>query len=354
MPFASHRRRCLSLALLAALSACAVRPPAAPPAQLLDAAIAPDYNGVVLVRAGRGALPLLKAYGQAQFEAPAPVLTDTRFMIGSVSKWITAVAVLRLAEQGKLALDAPIGTWLPELPAASRAVTLRALLSNTSGIENGLGLALKRDRSPAAMRISALEGALKFGSGPVSFAPGSSFDYSVTNWLLVGGIVERATGEPFTRAVTRLVFEPAGVRDTGFVDYDSNAPRLAVAYDAARAARKVTPSPPMVAASGTIYSTASDLVQLADAVYGDALLSPASRRELLTVQYAAEEYALGGRVKQAGGGALAWETGVSGGYKTLLAYAPGSGRAVVLLNNTDMQQSEQARIGLALLGAMDK
>jgi D-alanyl-D-alanine carboxypeptidase len=352
MSFASHRRRYLSLALLAALSACAVRPPAAPSAQLLDAAIARGYNGVVLVRTHRGAVPLLKAYGQAQFEAPAPVLPDTRFMIGSVSKWITTVAVLRLVEQGKLDLDKPVTTWLPELPAASRAVTLRALLSNTSGIENGLGLAIRRDRSPAGMSISPLEGALKFGSGPVSFAPGSNFDYSVTNWLLVGGIVERATGEPFTRVVTRLVLEPAGVRDTGFVDRDSMAPRLAIAYDAARAARKVPPSPPMVAASGTIYSTASDLVKLADAVYGDALLSPASRKELLTVQYAAEEYALGGRVKQRAGRTLAWETGVSGGYKTLLAYAPDSGRAVVLLNNTDMQQSDQARIGLALLDAM--
>jgi D-alanyl-D-alanine carboxypeptidase len=354
MSIATHRRRCLSLALLAALSACAVRPPAALPAQLLDAAIAPDYNGVVLVRTQRGAVPLVKAYGKAQFEAPSPVLPDTRFMVGSVSKWITAVAVLRLVELGKLDLDKPVTTWLPELPAASRAVTLRALLSNTSGIENGLGLAMKRDRSPTGLSISPLEGALKFGSGPVTFAPGSNFDYSVTNWLLVGGIVERATGEAFTRVVARLVFEPAGVRDTGFVDRDSAAPRLAVAYDAARAARKVTPSPPMVAASGTIYSTAADLVKLADAVYGDALLSPASRRELLTVQYAAEEYALGGRVKQRPGGALAWETGVSGGYKTLLAYAPDSGRAVVLLNNTDMQQSEQASIAVALLDAMDK
>jgi CubicO group peptidase (beta-lactamase class C family) len=352
MVLASHRRRCLSLLALGALSACVAGPSAAPPATLLAAAIAPDYNGVVMVRARRGAVPLLGAYGQARFDAPCPVLPDTRFMVGSVSKWITAVAVLRLVEQGRLDLDKPVTTWLPELPAASRAVTLRALLSNTSGIENGLGLAMKRDRSPTGMRISPLEGALKFGSGPVIFPPGSNFDYSVTNWLLVGGIVERATGEPFTSVVTRLVFEPAGVRDTGFVDHDSSAPRLAIAYDASKAARKVTPSPPMVAASGTIYSTASDLVKLADAVYGDALLSSTSRKELLTVRYAAEEYALGGRVKQRAGRALAWETGVSGGYKTLLAYAPDSGRAVVLLNNTDMQQSEQARIGLALLDAM--
>lgn len=359
MPFAPLRRRCLSLAMLAALSACAGTATRLPNASLLDTQVTPAYNGVVLVRPDRHTAPLVKAYGQARFETPAALTPDSRFMIGSVSKWITAVAVLRLVEQGQLELDKPITAWLPELPAASRVVTLRALLSNTSGIENGLGLAMKRDRSPERMTISPLDAALKFGSGPLTFVPGEKFDYSVTNWLVIGGIVERVTGEPFTQVVARLVFTPAGLRDTGFAGPDTaSLPRMAGAYDAARATRKTMSAPPMVAASGTIYSTASDLVKLADAVYGGQLLTSASRRELMTVQYAPEEYALGGRVKQVGNAAaartLAWEAGVSGGHKTLLAYSPADGRAVVLLNNTDMAQSEQARIGLALLEAMDK
>jgi len=297
----------------------------------------------------------VRAYGKAQFETPVALTADTRFMIGSVSKWITAVTVLRLVEQGRLDLDTPITAWLPELPAASGAVTLRTLLSNTSGIENGLALAIKRDRSPERLTIAPLEAALRFGSGPLSFAPGSKFDYSVTNWLIVAGIVERVTGEAFTRTVTRLVLEPAGARDTGFADAQTAAmARMAIAYDATGATRKMMPAPPMVAASGTLYSTASDLVKIADAVYGPELLSAASRQALSTVQHAPEDYALGGRIKRAGARLLAWETGVSGGHKTLLAYAPLDGRAVVLLNNTDMAQSEQARIGLALLDAMDR
>ena len=83
-------------------------------------------------------------------------------------------------------------------------------------------------------------------------------------------------------------------------------------------------------------------------------VSAASRRALLTVQHAPEDYALGGRIKGVGARLFAWETGVSGGHKTLLAYAPADGRAVVLLNNTDMAQSEQARIGLALIAALEK
>jgi D-alanyl-D-alanine carboxypeptidase len=357
MPLSPHRRRCLSLALMSVplvLAACAGVPRAVPYTAALDAQLGPDYSGVVLLREDRNARPLVKALGQAQFETGAPMTADTRFMVGSVSKWITAVAVLLLVEQGKLALDKPVTTWLPELPAGSRAVTLRHLLSNTSGIERGLSEALKRDPKVGELGIAPAEAAQRFGAGPLMFAPGTRFDYSSTNWVLVAGIVERATGEPFVRTVTRLVFEPAGVRDTGFADAATpTLPRMAIGYNGDRKARKMVPSPPLAAAAGTVYSTAADLLKIADLVYGDRLLSAASRRELMTVQHAPEEYALGGRVKQRkDGGMLAWESGVSGGYKTLLAYAPADGRAVVLLNNTDMAQSEQARIGLLLLDAM--
>ncbi|WP_168710014.1 serine hydrolase [Massilia sp. Mn16-1_5] len=347
------RRRCLSLALLAALSACAGLPPGKPTASILDTHVPAGYNGVVLVRASRADAPVVKTWGQAQFETPAAFAADTPFMVGSVSKWITAVTVLRLAEQGKLDLDQPITTWLPELPAASRAVTLRHLLSNTSGIERGLTLALKRDPGLERLMIPAREAALRFGSGPLLFAPGTRFDYSSTNWVIVAGIVERVTGEPFTRAVVRLVLEPAGVRQTGFASLDpAGTPRLALAYGSERTARKMPAAPPMAAAAGTVYSSAQDLVKIADLVYSERLLSAASRRELMSVQHAPEEYALGGRVKQVGNATLAWESGVMGGYKSLLAYAPEDGRAVVLLNNTDMAQSEQARIALALLDAL--
>ena len=365
--FAPSRRRCISLAfslafslaLPGALSACAGLPDHDRAPRLLDAHVPADYNGVVLLRAGRSAAPVVKTWGQARFDTPGAIAADTRFMVGSVSKWITAVAVLRLVEQGKLDLDKPVTAWLPELPAASRAVTLRHLLSNTSGIERGLTLALKRDPAVERLTIPAREAALRFGAGPLLFAPGTRFDYSSTNWVIVAGIVERATGEPFTRTVTRLVLEPAGAFETGFASLDpAGMPRLALAYGSERTARKMPAAPPLAAAAGTIYSTARDLVKIADLVYGERLLSAASRRELMTVQHAPEEYALGGRVKQLRNGpgmrTLAWESGVMGGYKTLLAYAPEDGRTVVLLNNTDMAQSEQARIALALLEALDK
>src|SRR5690606_38511956 len=112
----------------------------------------------------------------------------------------------------------------------------------------------------------------------------------------------------------------------------------------------------MVAASGTVYSTARDLVALADTVYFTGLLSDQARRELTTIHVPSEDYALGARVKtvatQQGSRKVAWITGASGGYKTVLAYDTGDGRAVVLLNNTDIPQADLARTASALFGAL--
>ena len=323
---------------------------------LIDRHVPKDYSGVVAVRKDAGSTLVTRASGLALREEAQANTKDTRFMIGSVTKWISAVAVLRLVDMGKLDLDAPIARHLPELPAQTGAVTLRQLLSNRSGIPNGLSDALRKDPSLRDLEIGPVEGALRFGAGALNAQPGEKWDYSVTNWLLVAAVVERANDKPFTETVEELVLAPAGVGDTSFAatGYEDSV-GMAVAYSTA-GVRKTPPAPPMVAASGTLYGTARDLVMIADTVYRTRLLSDKARAELSTIHAASEEYALGGRVRtiatKNGARTLAWVTGASGGYKTLLAYDPRDGRAVVLLNNTDMQQSDQAKIAIALFNDM--
>lgn len=315
-----------------------------------------DYSGVVAIRKDARSPLVTHASGLALREEKQPITKDTRFLIGSITKWISAVTVLRLADMGKLDLDAPIARHLGELPAANGAVTLRQLMSNRSGIPNGLAEALRKDRAVEKLEIGPVEAALRFGAGTPVSQPGERWDYSFTNWILVAAVVERATGKTFTEAVEELVLAPSGVRDTSFAatGYEDEV-GMAVAYGAG-GERKSPAVPPMVAASGTLYSTASDLVAIADSVYSTKLLSSKARRELSTVVVASEDYALGGKVKtintKNGARSLAWEAGAIGGYKSLLVYDPADGRAVVLLNNTDMPQSEQAKIATALLGDM--
>lgn len=319
---------------------------------LIERHLPKEYSGVAAVRKDARSTLVTHASGLALREEKQPMTRDTRFLAGSITKWVTAVTVLRLADMGKLDLDAPIARHLPELPAANGALTLRHLMSNRSGIPNGLAEALRKDRAVEKLEIGPVEAALRFGAGAPTSAPGEKWDYSYTNWILVAAVVERATKSTFTEMVEELVFAPAGVRDTGFAatGYEDEV-GMAVAYNAA-GQRKTAAVPPMVAASGTMYSTARDLVALADAVYFTRLLSDKARKELSTVVVASEEYALGGKVRKVGGRTLAWEAGAIGGYKTLLAYDPQDGRAVVLLNNTDMQQSDQAKIATALFEEM--
>ena len=356
------RRRTLlaASALALSLGGCAATPQADQAALAIARLSTPAQDGVLLLRSARGGAQLVNAHGQAR-GGPGPAIANdarTRFLVGSISKWITTVAVLRLVDQGRIGLDRPVTAYLPELPPSSRIVTVRHLLSNTSGIPNGVAQALRENRAMVeGLTITPLEGALRYGAGAPGFEPGTRFDYSFTNWVIVGGIVERVTGEPFQQAVARLVLAPSGVRDTGFADAAwETTPHAALAYARDKSTRKMSALPPMVAASGTLYSTAADLVAIADAVYAGDLLSEQSRRELLTVQHAAEDYALGGRVRELGAGAtrrtLVWNAGAIGGYKTLLAYAPVSGAAVVLLNNTDIEQAEQKQLAEALWEAL--
>jgi D-alanyl-D-alanine carboxypeptidase len=204
--------------------------------------------------------------------------------------------------------------------------------------------------------ISARSGALRFGTDPLNAVPGEKWDYSYTNWVLVAAVVERANDKSFMESVRELVLTPAHVHNTNFAAPAGEfSNKMSLAY-ATSGARKVSPAPPMVAASGTLYSTAHDLVALADTIYFSKLLSDRARKDLSNIQVPTEDYALGGRVRTIATGkrkrALAWESGTSGGYKTLLAYDPQDGRAVVLLNNTDMQQSDQAAMAVALFEEM--
>lgn len=315
-----------------------------------------DYSGVAAVREDLRSPLVIRASGLALREERQPVTKDTRFLLGAMTRWVTAITVLRMADMGRLDLDAPISRHLPELPAATGAVTLRQLISNRSGVPDGVANALRQDRGSEKLEIGPVEAALRFGSGVPVPVPGAPWVDSPTNWILAAAVVERAGKVPFTETVEKLVLAPAGVRDTSFAatGYEDEV-GMAVAYGAS-GRRNTTAVPPMLAANGTLYGTARDLVAIADAVYFKKLLSDQARKQLSTIVVASEDYALGGRVKTLTAGktvrTLAWITGHLGGYATLLAYDPADGRAVVLLNNSDMPQAELEQLAVKLFSAM--
>lgn len=307
------------------------------------------FNGVVLLGKG-GKQTWSRAFGLADVEANKPLTVSSRFGIASISKWFTAVTVLRLVEQGLLELDDPIIKHLPRYRADTGAkVKLRNLLANNSGIPNGFGQALKADGTKVSMTASPAETVLKHGMGDPLFAPGADFDYSLTNWIIIQAIVEAVARRPFTEVVATNVLAPLELNNTGF-DARGAVPSYSTLSPPVR---RTEPRTSLTAAAGGAYSNATDLLRAAHRIFDTPFLKPASRKALLTIEAPQSDYALGGRVNmvEIGGEkrAVAWETGRTMGYRSHLAHRLDTESTVVILNNNDLQQSALSKLAADLL-----
>lgn len=163
----------------------------------------------------------LDADGVTSVTVEGPARPDTPFAIASIGKMMTSVAVLRLVEQGKLALDDGVTAYLPTEPLAGLPrlpeVTLRHLLTMTSGLPDYLDDAYIEDALDDPVKVQNPLTALSYAYGERHlFPPGQGFDYSNTNYVLLGLILEDVTGQTYAKALDRLVFQPAGM-DQSFV-----------------------------------------------------------------------------------------------------------------------------------------
>lgn len=315
-------------------------------------ALARDHGFRGAVMLGKHGRPrIARAIGLADIAAGVAIAPDTSFGIASISKRLTAVAVMRLVERGKLSLDATISACLPEYRADTGVrVRLRHLLSNSSGIPNLFSPAVHLDATLVSQELPTMEAIRRFSSGDLTFEPGTKFDYTPTNWFIVLGILERAMGMPYAEAMRVLVTEPLGLKST-------------IAHPPAGAAksyRSIAPvaewidwHPAYRAASGGFYSTTRDLLHFAHKVYDTGFLSAASRKALTTIEAPTDDYALGGRIRQVPiGGRIvtaAWETGNVAGYRSVLGHCLDGSGTVVLLNNTGLSQRTMDELAGKLL-----
>lgn len=313
------------------------------------------FQGVVLI--GRAGKPIYsRTVGFADIEAKRSASLETPYVIASISKWLTSTALLKLAQAGKLDLDAPITTYLPDYRADTGAkITLRRLMTNTSGVPNGFAAWTKANPDPDLFKKSftTAQAVNQWCSGDLAFEPGTKFDYALTNWVIITAIIEAVTGKAYAEAMTELLISPLGLTHTAPVD----PPDIAASYRTLEPlVRQSNDRFPFFAASGGYASTASDLLRAAHTIFDGSFLPPARKKELLTVGWPDQDYALGGRVKTLFADGIprvfAWETGRAAGYRSVLGHRFDDQTTVVLLNNTSITQRAMDEFAYALFATV--
>jgi len=286
-----------------------------------------------------GQVAYVHAYGKARMEPPMPAREDMRYSIGSISKQFTATAVLMLAEQGKLSLDDPVSKYIPDLTRANE-VTIRQLLSHTSGYQDYW----PQDYVPPLMLqpVSAQKILDLWARKPLDFDPGSKWQYSNTNYVIAGLIVEKAGGSPLLDFLAERVFAPLGLKRVDNIDLHALGATDPMGYmryalGPPRPAPKEGPG--WLFAAGELAMPAEELAKWDIGVMGQQLLKPSSYREMETEvklkDGAATGYALGLQIGTMGGHRVLSHGGEVSGFTAQNAIYPDDKVAVVVLTNQD-------------------
>jgi len=303
---------------------------------LLTRTFKADAPGAAVLVMRNGEVLLRKGYGLASVELGVPVAPDAVFHVASVGKQFTAVALLRLAEQGKVDLHAPVGTYLPDAPPTWAGITLEHLLTHTSGIDN-----LWNDPAFRAHEREDWTPAQLFAwtkAKPLQSAPGTRFAYATVNYTLLAMVLEKVTGTPYAAHLEATIFKPLGMARTTF----DQAPDL-VKGRVNPYGPGPRPAPFMSAAlgfgGGSFYSTTEDLARWSTALHGGKLLKPESYRTMTTPFRLADgtdtHYGYGLRPHAFRGEPYLQANGDIPGFHSEVVVLPKAGVFVAILSNSE-------------------
>ena len=291
--------------------------------------------------------------------APGP---ETVYRVGSVSKLFTDVAIMQLVEQGKVSLDAPITTYVPDFHPRNpygKAITLRQLMSHRSGLvrEPPTGNYFDSTSPPLSATIASLN------RTTLVYPPETHTKYSNAGIAVVGYVLERVTGTPFPRALSHAVLEPLGMTSSGFEPTPELTRSLAPAEMWTLDGRSF-PAPTFqlgIAPAGSMYTTVTDLARFVSALFAGGrgsngqLLKPETIAQMWTPQYAGpgEEtgYGLGFRIGRMDGHRSVGHDGAIYGFATTLQALPDDKLGVIVVTTRDGANAAVDRIAEAALRA---
>ena len=342
--------RSLPILVITAFVALSVPPgPAQPEAELLArihnaAKFYRDRDGFMGVAAVQRNHHLVAelSYGYADIATKTPFGPDTRFPIGSLSKQFTAAAILLLQQDGKLKTSDHVRRYYRNAPASWSTVTLKNLLTHTSGIPDFDFGRIYRDspHRPDELLKEVL-------NKPLAFQPGAKFEYSNVNYMLLGLVVQRVSGQPFCQFVRDRIFHPLQLKQTGCASNTRDV-RRAHGYHPSAQGPVAFEDKDLggLTGAGSLYSSADDLIRWTEALFGGKVLSKASLAEMTTPFL--NGYGYGLSIEGQGAQLQFSHDGAVEGFFTCLDYVPATRTTVVVLSNLLAEGNQTSPGTLAL------
>jgi D-alanyl-D-alanine carboxypeptidase len=306
--------------------------------QAAEAALAAGIPAVQIAVSERGQILYAEAFGVTDKQSATATTPRSVMQVGSVTKQFTAAAILRLAERGALTLDDRIETYVPEFDNRGVTITLRQLLSHTSGVRRDWYPATPSGLAPPAP-VTREHTIKTLNQAPFDFPPGTKWSYSNAGYLLLGYAIESITGQSYPDFIHTEFALPLGLLNTGVCGTQSLPLPEGYGLLGGTWTRMPAPHTSVLYSAGTLCSTASDLARWAHLLATGQVMLPASYATMTTAArlpngtIVTSGYALGVATQNMLGQPAVWHSGAIDGYQSFLVHFPNRDIAVAVITN---------------------
>jgi len=289
--------------------------------------------GLSLAVVKEGKIIKAEGYGLANVEHNIPARPETVFKIGSVSKQFIATGIMLLVQEGKIGLDDKVGKYLDGTPESWNGITIRHLLTHTSGIvREGPGFDPFKDQKDFDVIKTAY-------TSPLRFAPGEKYEYCNVGYFSLAEIISRVSGKPWGDFMNERVFAPLGMTATRPTSYSAIVPNRADGYEWKNDKMQNAVEYIAVRPSGAFLSNVLDLAKWDAALYTDAILKQATREQMWTPvklnSGAAYPYGLGWQLDSLGNHKQIHHGGSLPGFRSQFSRLPDDKLSIIVLTNCD-------------------
>lgn len=313
----------------------------------------PTEPGAAIIVVRDGKIIFRKGQGMANLELGVPIEPDMVFRLGSITKQFTVVAVLMLAEQGKLALDDSISNFLPDYPTHDYLITVKHLLTHTSGIKSYTSMPEWPPLWRKDFTVQELIALFKYQ--PMQSAPGKQWAYNNSGYILLGAIIEKVSGLSYEQFIQQNIFEPLGMKQSYYDSPTRVIPRRVAGYDKSSDvytnAAYLSMTQPY--AAGALASTVDDLVLWDSALYTEQLLKHETLQQAhishRLTDGSSTAYGYGWAISEYAGHRLIEHGGGIHGFRTRAIRMPDDHVFVAVLSNNGGTDPEQLAFKIAAL-----